>query len=151
LRSGCGAMRQLGAVARAVAGRVPPTKQVAPLAVKFFSTSPSQCNMTVPEEAQLPTHAQVCLLFFAVDTNGFVLYLDTFLPHKKSFESCTLCCGSALILVGWFLIRIGNADPDPGVKKWPTKMKKCIVLKCWIFSLTAGGVNLGCPSWRKNT
>jgi hypothetical protein len=105
-------MRQLGAVARAVAGRVPPTKQVAPLAVKFFSTSPSQCNMTVPEEAQLPSHAQVCLPFFAV---VFALYLDMFLPQKNRVRILYPVLGSrfALILVCWIQIRIGNADPDP--------------------------------------
>jgi hypothetical protein len=125
-------MRQLGAVARAVAGRVPPTKQVAPLAVKFFSTSPSLCNMTVPEEAQLPSHAQVCLFFFAIDRMGLSFFLIRSYHKKIVFESCTPCCESrsALILVGWFLIRIGNADPYPGVKKGPQK-EECDEMHCF--------------------
>ncbi len=34
--------------------------------------------------------------------------------------------GAAFILVGWIRIRIWNtdSDPDPGVPKWPTKVKK---------------------------
>ncbi len=41
-------------------------------------------------------------------------------------DSCPDPRGSALILVGWFpiRIRIGNADPDPGGLKRFTKIEK---------------------------
>ena len=53
-------MRQLGALARAVAG-LPPTARVAPVVQRLFSTSLMCRSGTVPEEEQLPAHAQVIL------------------------------------------------------------------------------------------
>jgi hypothetical protein len=34
--------------------------------------------------------------------------------------------GSALRLVSWIRIRIGNADTDLGRRKWPTKKEKTL-------------------------
>ena len=53
-------MRQLGALARAVAG-LPPTARVAPVVQRLLSTSLMCRSGTVPEEEQLPAHAQVSL------------------------------------------------------------------------------------------
>jgi hypothetical protein len=45
------------------------------------------------------------------------------------------CGESALILVGWIGICIfENADPDLGGQNDSLKKKKCIALKCWMFS-----------------
>jgi hypothetical protein len=39
--------------------------------------------------------------------------------------------GSALILVVWILVHIGNADPDPGGQKLPTKIEKSFEIPCF--------------------
>jgi len=39
----------------------------------------------------------------------------------------------------WIRIRIRNlnTDPDPGGQKWPTKVEKIHVLKCWMASFVS--------------
>jgi hypothetical protein len=49
--------------------------------------------------------------------------------------------GSALSLVSWIRIRIGNADPDLGRRKWPTKKEKRLIAGCSL--LRAGGFSCG--------
>ncbi len=39
----------------------------------------------------------------------------------------------------WIRIRFRNPDPDPGGQKWPTKVEKIHVLKCWMAFLWAAG------------
>jgi hypothetical protein len=37
----------------------------------------------------------------------------------------------------WIRIRIRNPDSDPGGQKWPTKVEKIHVLKCWMASFVS--------------
>ena len=45
----------------------------------------------------------------------------------------------ASIRILWIRIRIRNlnTDPDPGGQKWPTKVEKIHVLKCWMASFVS--------------
>ncbi len=47
-------------------------------------------------------------------------------------------------------IRIRNPDPDPGGQKWPTKVEKIHVLKCWMASFVSCRLllKIGHTLWR---
>ncbi len=50
----------------------------------------------------------------------------------------------------WIRIRTLNTDPDPGGQKWPTKVEKIQVLKCWMASFVSWRLLLypGHTLWR---